>query len=152
MKYITELLSDININPESIINHRENGALRILFEESFLPEKKMLLPEGDPVFREDPAPIGMSPANIIMELKRLYVFRRADLNPTRREILFIQLLENVHPTEARLLLAIKDQNLGKLYPNITRELVSSAGFIPPDETQTEQDQTQKRSRGRPRKQ
>jgi hypothetical protein len=98
--------------------------LRLIFEHAFDPNKKFFLPEGDPPFKEDAAPIGMSPANLHMEAKKLYVFCRADLNKLRRESLFIQLLEGLHPFESKLILAIKDQKLTKMYPKITQKLVS----------------------------
>jgi hypothetical protein len=41
------------------------------------------------------------------------------------------LIEHIHPTEAEVLIAVKDQKLQKLYPKITWKLVSEAGFIPP---------------------
>lgn len=127
-KLITEMLSEINDNPVNITKHKDNGALRLIFEHAFDPDKKFFLPEGDPPFKEDVAPIGMSPANLHMEARKLYVFCRQDLDKVRRESLFIQLLENVHPSEAKLLLAIKDQTLTKLYPKITPKLVSE--FFP----------------------
>lgn len=130
-KYITEILDEINADPKKIEQYKANGALRLIFEHAFLPEKKFKLPDGDPPFKPDAAPLGMSPANLYMETKRLYVFCREDLKPIRKETLFVQLLENVHPTEANLILAIKDQKLPKLYPKITWKLVSDAGIIPP---------------------
>lgn len=129
-KYITNILEEINNDPKKIENYKANSALRFIFEHAFLPEKKFVLPEGDPPYKKDAAPLGMSPANLYMEVKKLYVFCRADLKPIKRETLFVQLLENLHPSEAELILAIKDQNLAKLYPKITRKLVADAGFIP----------------------
>ena len=130
-KYITDILSEINEDPSKIEAHKTNAALRFIFEHAFLPEKKFALPEGEPPFKPDAAPLGMSPANLYMEAKKLYVYCRADLTPLRRESLFIGLLENVHPIEAKMLIAVKDQNLPSVYPKITRKLVSDAGFIPP---------------------
>ena len=123
-KLVTEMLSEINSDPTTIVKYKDNGALRLIFEHAFDPNKKFFLPEGDPPFKEDAAPIGMSPANLHMEARKLYVFCREDLNKVRRESLFIQLLENVHPSEAKLILAIKDQKLTKMYPKITQKLVS----------------------------
>jgi hypothetical protein len=128
-KLITELLDEINKEPSSVIKYKDNGALRILFDYAFDPQKKFNLPDGDPPFKEDPAPIGMSPGNLHMEMRKLYIFCRKDLTDLRRETLFIQLLENVHPSEAKLLLAIKDQKLTKMYPKITHKLVHEAGLI-----------------------
>jgi hypothetical protein len=48
----------------------------------------------------------------------------------RREQLFLQLLESVHPSEAKVLLAVKDQKLNKLYKNVTAKLAAEHGFIP----------------------
>jgi len=123
-KYITEILDDINSDPTNIVKYKDNGALRLVLEHAFDPAKKFILPEGVPPYKEDTAPQGMSPSNLHMEAKKLYVFCRADLNPVRRETLFIQLLENSHPNEAKLLLAIKDQTLTKKYPKVTHKLVS----------------------------
>lgn len=137
-KYVTEMLEDIQSDPTRINNYKDSNILKFVFEHAFNPDKKFVLPEGNPPYKEDSAPIGMSPANLIMEVKKFYVFCRADLNAVRRETLFVQLLENVHPTEAVLLLAIKDQTLSKMYKKITHKLVYDAGLVsvPPVEKQT----------------
>lgn len=129
-KYITEILDEINTDPKSIDKYKGNAALRLIFEHGFLPEKKFALPEGDPPYKKDSAPLGMTPANLYQEVRKLYVFCRTDLNALRKESLFVQLLENLHPSEAELVLAIKDQKLTKKYPKITHKLVAEAGFIP----------------------
>lgn len=131
MKYITEVLEEINSDPKVIEQYKTDMALKILLEYAFIPENKMDLPPGEPPYKPDAAPIGMSPANLRMEMKKLYVFKRQDLKPIKREQLFIDLLENVHPEEAKLLLAVKDQKLSKLYKKITRKVVEGAGLIPP---------------------
>jgi hypothetical protein len=135
-KYIPEVLAEINNDPKAIEKFKGDGALSLLFKHAFDPSQKFLLPEGDPPYKEDPAPIGMTPAILKQELKRLYVFCRADLTAVRREDLFIQLLESVHPTEAKVVLAVKDQTLDKLYPNVTHKLAYENGFVtvPPVET------------------
>lgn len=130
MKYLTEVLDEINSDPKTIDNYKTDTALKILLEYAYIPEKKFDLPAGNPPYKEDAAPIGMSPANLRMEAKKLYVFCRKDLKPIKREQLFIDLLENVHPSEAKLLLAIKEQKITKLYKKITRAVVEKAGFIP----------------------
>ena len=130
MKYLTEVLEEINSDPKAIDNYKTDMALKMLLEYAYIPEKKFDLPAGNPPYKEDAAPIGMSPANLRMEMKKLYVFLREDLKPIKREQLFIDLLENVHPSEAKLLLAIKDQKLTKLYKKVTRSVVEKAGFIP----------------------
>ena len=131
-RFLPEILDEINTDPKLLgTKFKGNSALKIIFEYAFLPEKKFLLPEDEPPYRPDAAPIGMNPAILTQELRRFYVFLREDLKPIKREALFISLLESVHPSEASLIIAIKDQKLNKLYKKITRKLVEEAGFIPP---------------------
>lgn len=136
-KFIPEMLDEINKDPKAIEAYKGNAVLRMTFEYAFMPNKKFCLPEGSPPFKPDPAPIGMSPANLMMELKKLYVFTpERELNQIRRETLFIQLLENIHPSEAQLLIAIKDQTLNKLYKNINVNLLVDNGFLPEELRET----------------
>lgn len=128
-KYLTEQLVEINDNPELLKQRVGDSSFTVLFKHAFNPEFKFLLPEGEPPFKKDAAPIGMTYGNLRQELRTFYVFCRADLKPAKRESLFIQLLENIHPTEAELIVAVKDQELTKLYPNITHQLVFDNGFV-----------------------
>jgi hypothetical protein len=162
-KFIPEMLSEINANPGSIVRYRGEAALSLVFKHAFDPSAKFVLPEGDPPYKHDAAPIGMTPATLKQELRRLYVFCRKDLPAIRRETLFVQLLESVHPSEAKVLLALKDQDLTTLYPNITHQMAFENGFIqvPPteepkkikkvEEKITETVTTQKPGPGRPKK-
>jgi len=130
-KYITEILEEANKDTANLTKHRENAALKFLFQYAFIPEQKFVLPEGEPPFKQEVAPIGMTPANFTQEMKKLYIFTKArDLPKIRREQLFIQLLESIHPSEAKVLLAVKDQTLNKLYKNITADVAADYGFIP----------------------
>ena len=174
MKYLPDILKEINDNIELLDKHMNDSAFSIIMQYAFDPEKKMKLPEGEPEYRLDPAPLGLSPTTLRYEAKRLYVFIRGDISQLKREILFVQLLENLHPSEAQILLAIKDQNLERLYPKINRSVISQYGFCPaelvvsqesqvlpkstPDNQSNIQNQVEKqvespvkRGRGRPKK-
>ena len=131
-RFIPEILAEINKDPKKIFDYKDDAAMDLVFKYAFHPNGKMLLPEGDPPYRPDPAPIGMSPAILTQELRRFYVFCKKDLKPVKREQLFISLLESIHPTEAEVVIAIKDQALHKKYKKITRKLVEQAGFVPPE--------------------
>lgn len=138
-KYLTEVLEEINNDPKLINSYKDDAALRFIFEYAYEPDKKMDLPDGEPPFKPDAAPLGMTPANLRMETKKFYIYNRTDLKPIRKEQLFIGLLEAVHPSEAKLLCHIKDQTLNKLYPKITRTLLEGVGLIKPlpkDETKS----------------
>lgn len=128
--YITEILDKINKTPELLkTEYSKNYAICTIMQYAFDKNLKFSLPEGDPPFKPDEAPIGMSPANFYQQVKKLYVFTRKDISNIRREQLFIQLLEGLHPSEAKICIAIKDQNLTALYPNITGDLVAEAGLV-----------------------
>ena len=130
-KFIPEILAEINEDTSKITQYKDSSALKVLLPYAFLPEKKFDLPEGDPPFKQDVAPIGMSPGNFVQELRRLYIFtKERELPAVKREGLFINLLEALHPSEAKVLLAVKDQNLQSLYPNITVDLLVDNGLLP----------------------
>ena len=124
------MLAEINENPKAIENYKQEFLLKVIFAHSFLPDYKLNLPEGEPPFKPAAEPMGMTPTNMFSEARRMYVFTRDDLSAIKRESLFISLLEGVHPDEAKILIAMKDQKLNKLYPKITHKLVSDAGIIP----------------------
>jgi hypothetical protein len=77
-------------------------------------------------------PYTLRSTNFMNEIRRFYIFtkERSDLSVVRREALFIQLLEIVHEFEANILIAIKDQNISTLYPNVTYDILSKHGFLP----------------------
>jgi hypothetical protein len=129
-KYLTQMLAEINENPKAIENYKQEFLLKVIFAHAFLPDYKMDLPEGEPPFKPTAEPMGMTPTNMFSEARRMYVFTRKDLSNVKRESLFISLLEGVHPEEAKVLIAVKDQKLHKMYPKITHKLVSDAGIIP----------------------
>ena len=142
-KYITELLEEMNGNPDLIDQYAKDPnykqILTQIFEYAFLMEKKWILPEGTPPFKPAPEPLGMTETNLYAEFRRFYVFNRADLAPLKRESMFINLLEGIHPKEAEMLIALKDQKLHKMYNKITKTAVAKAGFIPNDNSKSKKD-------------
>jgi len=106
-----------------------NDALKMIFGYGFIPKGKWSLPEGTPPYKEDSGPEGMTPGNLWNETRSFERFLRQDLSRSKREQLFIQLLESIHPTEAKVVIAIKDQSLTEMYPNITLDKIVDAGFF-----------------------
>lgn len=130
VKYIPEILKEINEKPELLTTvYKDNYAVRAVLQYAFDKNLKMELPEGTPPYKPDTAPLGMSPTTLYNQVKKLYIFQRKDLSNVRREQLFIQLLESVHPSEAEIIVLIKDQNLTSKYPNITAEFIVKAGLV-----------------------
>lgn len=133
-KNITEVLEDINKdykNAEKYIKLKP--ALSILFQHAYVKEMKFLLPDGEPPFKPAIEPFGMTPVNLLQELRRFYVFCRADLKQLKRETIFVGLLEGLHADEVKLVMAIKDQKLNKLYPKLTKKWAEDMNLIPKTE-------------------
>ena len=67
-------------------------------------------------------------ASIRAEYKKFYNFVKSgnpSLSNLRRETMFINILEGLHPLEAEILILVKDRNLESKY-KITKEIVSTA--------------------------
>jgi len=87
-----------------------------------------MLPEGEVPFEKNDVPVGTDHTSLRKEYRNLYHFVKGgndSLSKTRRESMFIQMLEGLHPTEAAVLCLVKDKALGAKY-KLTRELIESA--------------------------
>lgn len=121
---------------------RENGSLVLeqILQYNFAEHLSFDLPEGTPPYkRETDIPIGKSASNLYQEGRRLYIFLKGqapNMNRVKKELLFIQILEGLHYTDADILVAVKDKRLQELFPNITYEYVFNAipDLLPPPET------------------
>lgn len=134
-KLIYEIFDEVNKDISLLgTKYATNAAVRLVLEHAYLPEKKFILPDGDPPYKVSPHPLGMAETTLAHEAKKLYVFCRADLKPIKREALFIELLENLDKEDAKVLLAVKEQKLSKLYKKITKAAVIKAGIINEPET------------------
>lgn len=124
-KYLSEVFEEINKDPSTASTYKDDFAFKTILKCAFDTEYKFALPDGDPPFKAAPQPMGMTQAALRNEVKRLYIFTKFGGNITRmrREQLYVQLLENVHPTEAKIINAMKDQKLDALYPKFTAEFV-----------------------------
>jgi len=116
---------------ERVARLQKNGgaALKQILGYTFDPNIKWLLPEGEPPYNPvaDSAEIE---GQFQAELRRLYLFvegptdTQQNLKPQRREHLYIELLESIHPDDAKLLASMKD---GKLpFKGITKNVVAEA--------------------------
>ena len=89
---------------------------------------KSMLPDGEVPFKKNEAPAGTEHTYLAHEWKMLYNFVKGGndtLRPVKRENLFMQLLEGLHPDEAEIICLIKDKNLKKKY-KLTRAIVEEA--------------------------
>ncbi len=112
---------------EVLQKYRNDGLTSILiwnFDDSVLS----LLPEGEVPFNKNEVPIGTDHTSLRKEWRNLYHFVKGGndkLSKTRRESMFIQMLEGLHPDEAEIICLVKDGNLTSKY-KITKDQVSKA--------------------------
>ena len=124
----------------------EGSPLHRVFVNAFIPERKFLLPEGDPPFTPSKTPAGASSCDLLVAIRKgrfNYFDGTVQLHEVKREQLFINLLETVHQSEAKVLLAIKDQQLTKLFPNITWQVLEAAGYLPHREVEQKETEQQR---------
>ena len=87
-----------------------------------------MIPEGEVPYEKNDVPVGTDHTSLRKEWKNLYHFVKGgndSLSKTRRESMFIQILEGLHPNEADILCLVKDKALGSKY-KVTKEVVEQA--------------------------
>jgi hypothetical protein len=122
---VYEILEELNNDITAIVKYKNNAQLKLVLQNNFDSNLKWDLPETSPPFKSAIEPQDMAPSNLTLEVRKFYIFRRKDLKPAQRELLFIQMLERLDVKEQKILLALKNQELTSLYPNITKESVST---------------------------
>lgn len=103
------------------------------------PNVKFTLPEGAPPYKKND--LTGQETRLYSEVRKLYLFLEGctkNLNKPRREALFIELLENVDPNDAELLIAMKDKKLP--YKGLSVKLIKEAypGLIEEEKEVNEQ--------------
>ena len=112
----------------NLLKEYRNPALVSLLIWNFDESIKSAIPEGDVPYTPSDKPIGDGVSRLVSQQRMLYNFvegGNVDLTRTRREALFIELLESLHKEEAELLCLVKDKEIGKKY-RITRNVVAEA--------------------------
>tara|TARA_B100000029_G_scaffold146302_1_gene141632 strand:+ start:1856 stop:2275 length:420 start_codon:yes stop_codon:yes gene_type:complete len=106
-----------------LLEHGSNP-LKELLKYAFHPDIKFLLPEGVPPYKTVGSPDEYNPTYLYPNIRKLYLFVEGGndgLTTLRREQLFVQLLEELHPKEAEVLIQVKDKKLK--YRGLTYKLV-----------------------------
>jgi hypothetical protein len=99
--------------------------LRSLFIWNFDESVKSALPEGDVPFTANPAPEGTDHIRLENEVKKFFYFIEgaSTISKTKREQIFLGMIEALHPDEAEVLVLVKDKNLQKKFTRISRALI-----------------------------
>ena len=100
----------------SYLKDQNTESLRMVIKSSFDPKIEWLLPEGPVPYVPNDAPEGTEHTDLAWEARKLYNFVKGGngaLSQNKREAMFVQLLEGLHPSEAEILVAAKDKSLHK---------------------------------------
>jgi hypothetical protein len=111
-----------------ILKEYETDALKTIFIWNFDDTVISMVPEGDVPFNKNEVPVGTDHTSLRREHKNLYNFVRGgndSLSSLRRETMFIQMLEGLHPEEAEILCLCKDKRLVEKY-KLTYDIVKEA--------------------------
>jgi hypothetical protein len=131
--FVSEILALVskqktNAKRIEVLREYENQALKSVLIWNFDDTVITVLPAGDVPFKPNEAPAGTEHTSLRQEHQYLYNFIKGGndtLPAVRRETMFIQILENLHPEEAEILVLTKDKKLQSKY-KITKDLVSEA--------------------------
>ena len=111
-----------------ILKEYDDMALKAILIWNFDPTAISVLPEGPVPYKENEVPIGTDHTSLRREWKNLYHFLKGGndtLSTMRRETMFIQMLEGLHPEEAKIICLVKDKDLESRY-KITYDMVQQA--------------------------
>jgi|TARA_B100000085_G_scaffold133192_1_gene121247 hypothetical protein len=111
-----------------ILKEYENDALKTIFIWNFDDTVISVVPEGDVPYQKNDVPVGTDHTSLRKEYKHLYNFVKGgndSLSSLRRETMFIQILEGLHPEEAEILCLTKDKRLQSKY-KVTYDVVKEA--------------------------
>ena len=111
-----------------VLKEYETDSLKTIFIWNFDDTVVSLLPEGHVPYKENEVPVGTDHTSLRREYKQLYHFVKGGndgLSSLRRETMFIQMLEGLHPREAEILCLTKDKDLSSKY-KVTRDMVEKA--------------------------
>ena len=115
----------------AILREHNSEALRMIIKSSFDPKIQWDLPPGEVPFIANDAPAGTEHNVLAYESRKLYHYIKGG-NPqiaqTKRESMFVQLLEGLHESEADLLVAAKDKVLHQKYKGLSDKVVKEAFY------------------------
>ena len=111
-----------------ILQDYRSPALVSLFVWNFDESIESAVPEGEVPYTPNTSPTVDSQSKLSSQYRTLYNYVKGGndgLKRTRRESLFIELLESLHPDEAEVVCLVKDKDLKKKY-RITHNTVKEA--------------------------
>ena len=112
-----------------VLRDHDSVSLRQVLKGAFHPDIKWTIPKGEVPYTVNDAPIGTEHTVLGQEAKRLYLFVEGGDNTikqSKKELLFIQMLEGLCAEEAEFLVAVVNKKINTKYKGITANLVKEA--------------------------
>ena len=127
---VLQKVSNAKTKPEKVklLKEHNTNALRSILIANFDESIVSLLPPGEVPYTPNDAPEGTEHTVLEKEYRKLYLFFKggsSTLKQSKREELFIQMLEGLSEGEAEVLVLVKDKKLGKRW-KITKACVEQA--------------------------
>ena len=113
---------------EILKEYRDDSVTAVLIW-NFDQRVQSAIPDGQVPYEPNDVPVGTDHTSLRREWKTLYHFIKGGnntLSGLRRESMFIQLLEGLHPKEAEIICLVKDKELESEYPKVTIDVVKEA--------------------------
>ncbi len=128
---ILELVSEqrTKVKRVEILQEYRDDSLTAILIWNFDERVQSAVPDGQVPYKENEVPVGTDHTSLRREWKQLYHFIKGgndSLSSLRRESMFIQLLEGLHPKEAEIICLVKDKELESVYPKVTLDVVKQA--------------------------
>jgi hypothetical protein len=111
---------------KKVLLENESKPLKELLKYAFHPDIKFALPPGKPPYKTIGSPDEYNPTYLYPNFRKFYLYIEGGhdgLTQLRREQLFVQMLESLHPKEAEVVIQIKDKKLN--YRGLTYKLVKT---------------------------
>ena len=112
----------------SLLKAQNHPALRDILRIAFDADVVSVLPKGAPPYTKDDAPEGYSPTSLFRAHKQFKYFFKGPIanqaEPIRREGIFLNTIESLHPSESEVLISAKDKNLK--VKGLTKALIDEA--------------------------
>lgn len=108
-----------------ILLENNSQVLRSLFIWNYDDSVISMLPEGEVPYTPNPAPEGTDHLLLENEGKKMFHFVKggSGITQSKREQIFLGMLEQLHPDEAEVLCLVKDKKLQKKYTRISKALI-----------------------------
>ena len=128
---ILDKVSKLKTKNQKVAHLRQynSDGLRQVIKSSFDPKVKWALPDGEVPYIQNDAPEGTEHNVLSYEHRKLYHFivgGNPKLSQNKRESMFVQMLEGLHPDEADVLVAAKDKILHQKYKGLSANVVREA--------------------------